>query len=492
MTLWDKTYKRLLCFVIGTLSGVSGSVSFGQQVLTLDNCIELALYNNNSLKISRTRKEVAYYDRKAAFTEYLPKLSFSGAFFWNSESLSLLSNSQQKSLSNLGWIVTSNLKTLSNETSLITNLQQILNGIDFAPALNDFGQKIRKRFHTDTRRIWLGGLTITQPLFTGGKIDAYNQIMRLSEQLAEQECRLKHQNISNETEEIYWQIVSLSEKEALAIEYFHLIDTLHSDVCKLIESGMATQAEGLSVKVKMNEAEMQLMEIANGLSLSRMLLCRLCGLPLDTPLRLADEDTLLIKDIKQESYDTDYLSIALLQRPELQSLKLAEQIRKQQIRIARADFLPTLGITGNYLFSNPSLLNGFEQRFKGLFSIGLVLKVPLFNWNEGRYKINSAKASRQIAEFELKDAREKIMLQVNQCSFRMKEAYKKLNVAHSILKSAMENLRYANLSFDEGLIPASGVMEAQTVWQAAHTSTIEAYIDVKIAESNFKKALGNE
>lgn len=492
MALLYKTYKQLLCIVIGTFSGVSGSVSYGQKVLTLDNCIELALYNNNSLKISRARKEAAYYDRKAAFTGYLPKLSFSGAFLWNSESLSLLSKSQQKSLNNLGNIVTNNIKTLPNELPLISNFQQILNGVDIAPALNDFGQKIRKRFHTDTRRIWLGGLTITQPLFTGGKLHAYNQIMRLTERLAEQEFRLSHQDITNETEEIYWQIISLSEKNALATKYFHLIDTLHSDVCKLIKSGMATQAEGLSVKVKMNEAEMQLMEIADGLSLSRMLLCRLCGLPLDTSLRLADEDSLIIEHVKEEAYDTVPLSIALTQRPELQSLKIAEQIREQQIRITRADYLPTLGITGNYLFSNPSLLNGFEQRFKGIFSIGLVLKVPLFNWNEGRYKIKSAKVSLQIAELELKEAHEKVMLQVNQCSFQMKEAYKKLNVAHSVLNSALENLRYANLSFDEGLIPASGVMEAQTVWLAAHTSVIEAYINVKIAESNFKKALGNE
>ena len=58
----------------------------------------------------------------------------------------------------------------------------------------------------------------------------------------------------------------------------------------MVAEGVATKADGLSVKVKVNEAEMTLTQVENGLSLSKMVLCQLCGIPLNTPIKLADED----------------------------------------------------------------------------------------------------------------------------------------------------------------------------------------------------------
>jgi outer membrane protein TolC len=64
---------------------------------------------------------------------------------------------------------------------------------------------------------------------------------------------------------------------------------LESDVDKMIAEGVATKADGLSVKVRVNEAEMTLTKVEDGLSLSRMLLCQLCGLDLSSPITLKDE-----------------------------------------------------------------------------------------------------------------------------------------------------------------------------------------------------------
>ena len=71
--------------------------------------------------------------------------------------------------------------------------------------------------------------------------------------------------------------------------YLELLQKLESDVDKMIAEGVATKADGLSVKVKVNEAEMTLTKVEDGLSLSRMLLCQLCGLDLSSPIILKDE-----------------------------------------------------------------------------------------------------------------------------------------------------------------------------------------------------------
>lgn len=97
------------------------------------------------------------------------------------------------------------------------------------------------------------------------------------------------QEVILSTDQAYWQVVSLAHKRRLAEGYLKLLQKLDSDVDKMIAEGVATKADGLSIKVKVNEAEMTLTKVTDGLSLARMLLCQLCGLDLSTPVMLTDE-----------------------------------------------------------------------------------------------------------------------------------------------------------------------------------------------------------
>ena len=80
---------------------------------------------------------------------------------------------------------------------------------------------------------------------------------------------------------------------------------------------------------------------------------------------------------------------------------------------------------------------------------------------------------------------------MNQCSFKVNEAARKLTMSEKNMEKANENLRYANLGFKEGVIPTSNVLEAQTAWLSAQSEKIDAQIEVKLTEVYLKKALGN-
>ena len=205
---------------------------------------------------------------------------------------------------------------------------------------------------------------------------------------------------------------------------------------------------------------MTLTKVEDGLSLSKMLLCQICGIRLDSPICLADEDldNLSVNPLKAQFE----MKTAYDNRPELKSLELATKIYDEKINIARADYLPQISFVGNYLVTNPSIYNGFEKKFKGMWSVGVTLKVPVWNWGEGTNKIRQAKAEANISRYQLSDAREKIELQVNQSAYKVNEALKRYTMAKKNMEKAEENLRYANVGFKEGVIPASNVLEAHT------------------------------
>lgn len=483
-----KRITSLLLLLGATLS------SYAQQVLTLDSCRALALANNKELRISQEKVNAAHYEKKAAFTNYLPKIDLTGGYMRTQKEISLLSDEQKQSISNIGTTAGAQLqeqiKQLAASDPVLGSLLQPLQGVipGLTAGLNGVGQGLVDAFRTDTRNMTVGAATLTQPLFMGGKIIAYNKITKYAERLAESQHATGMQDLILQTDQVYWQIISLVNKKKLAENFLELVQKLDSDVDKMIKEGVATKADGLSVKVKVNEAEMMLTQVDNGLNLSKMLLCQLCGLPLETDFQLADES---MKDLPlPNTYTEANVSTALSNREELKSLELASEIYRQKVNVVRADFLPSVALTANYLVTNPSLVNGFENKFRGMWAAGIVVKIPVFHWGEGIYKVKAAKAEANIARYKLEDIKEKVELQVTQNSYKVNESAKKLAMAEKNMEKAEENLRYANLGFKEGVIPTSNVLEAQTAWFSAQAGKIDAQIDVKMSELYLNKSMG--
>ena len=462
-----------------------------QGILSLDSCRALAIANNKELLISGEKINAAHYQKKAAFTNYLPNFSATGAYMRNQKEFSLLNNDQKAALSGLGTSVSGPLQQAAQvigqlHPELAPMLSQL--GGAIVPALNEAGTAIVDAFRTDTRNVYAGAITLTQPLYMGGKIRAYNKITKYAEELARQQHNSGMQEVILSTDQAYWQVISLVNKKKLAESYLKLLQKLDSDVEKMIAEGVATKADGLSVRVKVNEAEMTLTKVEDGLSLSRMLLCQLCGIDLSTPIVLADEQ---VDDLPLIPATTNFeIKTAYANRPEIRSLELAAKIYQQKINVTRSEHLPSVALMGNYMVTNPSVFNSFENKFKGMWNVGVMVQLPIWHWGEGIYKVKAAKAEARIAQYQLEDAKEKIELQVNQSAFKVNEAAKKLAMAKKNLEKADENLRYATLGFEEGVIAPSNVLEAHTAWLSAQSEKIDAQIDVKLTEIYLQKSLG--
>lgn len=482
----------------GTLSlvllffGLSSGIQ-AQRTLNLDSCRTLALSNNKELRMSKEKVNAAHYQQKAAFTNFLPKIDMMGTYMRTEKEISLLSDDQKSAISNIGTAVAPMgqklQQILSSDPSLaplLTPLQSVMGTLP--GALNQVGQGMVDALRTDTRNMFGGMVTLTQPIFMGGKIIAYNKITKFAEQLAESQHATELQDVILNTDQAYWQVISLVNKKKLAESFLELVKKLDSDVSKMVAEGVATKADELSVNVKVNEAEMTLTKVENGLSLSKMVLCQLCGIPLDTPITLADEsmENITLPD----TYIEGNVNTALSNREELKSLELASKIYRQKVNVTRSEFLPSVGLTATYLVTNPSLVNGFERKMRGMWGVGMMVKIPVFHWGEGIYKVKAAKAEANIAQYKLDDVKEKVELQVTQATYKVNEATKKLAMAEKNMAKADENLRYANLGFQEGVIPTSNVLEAQTAWLSAQSGKIDAQIDVKMSEIYLNKSMG--
>lgn len=463
-----------------------------QQVLTLDSCRAMALRNNKQMSISRIKQDVATNLRKSARTQYLPRVNAVGGYLWTSSEVSVLNDDQKSALGNLGANTVGSLQSRLADIiqSLPATIQSaLLQGMgQLAGGLNQLGAGVVNAFRTDTRNMFAGAVMVTQPVFMGGAIVAMNKMADISEDFAANSLDAERQATLYSIDQAYWQVVSLKHKQKLAESYKIVVEKFNSDVEKMIEEGVATRSDGLSVNVKLNEAEMTLTKVNDGVVLAKMLLCQLCGMPVDSQITLAEEEQEnLAVNNTTHIIDMDMVSA---RRPELKMLQNSVDLSKQMTNVLKAGNLPQVALTGGYAVTNPNLLNGFQNKFAGLWNVGVLVRIPIWNWGDIKYKVRAAKGATAIANLQLEEAREKIELQVNQNSFRVKEANKKLAMAKANIERAEENLRTAYLGFQEGVITPTVVMEAQTAWLQAQSEVIDAEIDVKLSQVELQKALG--
>lgn len=481
------TARQLLTVSFCALSffGICAQVS--TTPLTLEECRSMAVKNNKQLAVSREKIRQASYQKKEAFAAYLPAVDLTGAYAYNQKNISLFKEDQHLPVQSF------NPQTGKYEFDLLKNPETGLpvTAPDGTPVPAQVAYLPKSALTYDVHNIFFGAVTLTQPVFMGGKIVAMNRLTHYAEELARAMADNSAQDVIYAVDAAYWTVVSLDAKKELADSYVNLLDSLDRNVAAMLAQGVATKADKLSVDVKLNQARIDQTKVDNGLVLAKMALAQLCGLPVDGSYVMADNLAGGQQELGLEAPAPPAdMAEVYNSRDDLRALELGVRIAEQQSKVARASMLPEIALIGSYTVTNPNSYNGYETRFGGAFSVGVAVKIPLLHWGGNYNKYRAARSARTIMELELADAKEKVELQVQQAIFRQREALKTLETTIENQKSADENLRCAKAGFIEGVLTADDVMAAQTAWLQAGSERIDAQIDVRLCDVYLSKVLG--
>ena len=428
-----------------------------QRVLTLDSCRSLAKEHSRTLQQKDEEIKAAHAKKQQVMTNFFPQVAARGVYLHMQKELHLID--WDKPLGHLNFLIPERLRHLGT---------------------------------VDLRNLWVGNVTAIQPLFLGGKIISGYKMASLAERLQGELRQTAETEVETKLDETYWQVVSLRSKERLLDQLVRLLEQTVKDVDASIDAGVATKADGLSVRTKLSEAEVKRSQVVNGLELSRMLLADLCGLSEDEPFTLAEEghlqELLLSTQTEPIARDED-TEAAIERRSEIRSLRLVDSIYSKRVNMESASLFPKLYGVASYSTTNPNSFQGQKKEFGGQDYLGLMLEVPISDLFSGTFKRRQAKAEHRVKQLELAEARSKINLQIKQALRTADDARRAYTTALSAVKMAEENMRYAKAGYDEGVIPLLNYTMAQTAWMSAQDSLIDAQIRVLLTESKLKKIL---
>lgn len=472
--------KFLILLLTLTLFGFEA-----QSAVSLDSCRNMALRNNNTIKMAEENLEAASHYKKAATAAYLPGIDFTGAYMYNQHIINLLGEDAK-------------LPTMSFDPKTQSYQYNLVTGPDGVPVKDPAtGSYIpsevavipKEALSYDVHNVFAGAFTLTQPVYMGGQIRALNKIAGFGEKFAKAIRNNLGEEIIYAVDEAYWTVISLQEKEKLAKSFLNVVDTLLYNVTAMLEEGVATRSDLLSVQVRQNEAQIALTKVKNGVALSKMALAQLCGLPVDTPLELEEEG------VQHESVASTVppvdMQAVYARRQDLEMVRQTINIMEGKEKLALGEMLPKIAVVGAYAFSNPNVIDGFRKRFGGGFNIGATLTVPIWHWGGDYRRYKAARSTTSAQRYLLADLEEKVSLQVSQARFKLEEAGKTYEMTELNLTKADENLSQAQIGFKEGMLTTNDVLMAQTAWLAANSENIDAGINVRLCRTYLQKVEGN-
>jgi len=490
--------KRILLITITSLFSVF--TVFGQEILSLEDFRQAAISANKEIQISKERVKIAGDLKKAAFTQFLPRISANASYQWNQKNISLLAEDAFLPVGSIAadGSLTFTQDQLNNSWTTVNGTAVPLDsdGNPFDPSTNpeklqikNYAYLPKESMEYDINNVMIGTISLVQPIFMGMKVKELYNISKANENIAKSTDENKLQQLIIKVDEAYWRVVSIYNKKELANKYCELLEKLMYNVNEMYKAGVATKVDVLNVRVEYNEATMQKINAENGYSLCKMALFQLCGMDLNSNIEPADKDinNMLIKEDKVIDIDQ-----AINSRSEIKILNQTKKIADYNVGIAKSRFMPNIFANVNYVVSNPNAYNGFNKSFNGMFNAGVTVNIPILHWGDEIHTLNAAKRARNIMDLRVEQTKDLIKLQINQSKFKLEEASKKYNQSIENQETAQENLKFAQDAFDEGLVSVSDLMKAQTAWIKANSERIDSSINYRMCNLYLKKAQGKE
>ena len=224
------------------LCSVCCCITAAQRTYSLEQLRDSALHNNVAVRSARYSIDAARHQRREALTKYFPTVSANGLWF----------------NANKGMAQTTVTPSQVVPEALGTTLSLMLPAEALASLADPVSVSMMKNGT-------VAGITAVQPVFAGGQIVNGNRLAKVGEDVSRLQLQLSENEVERNTEQYYWQVVSLEEK----LKTVAAVDTLLSDIRKDVEiavrAGLAMRNDLLQVQLRQNEMESQRLKLQNGI-----------------------------------------------------------------------------------------------------------------------------------------------------------------------------------------------------------------------------------
>ncbi len=316
---------------------------------------------------------------------------------------------------------------------------------------------------------------VSVPLYAGGRNKAGREAAKANTEAARQESEAVRNTLAFEVARAFHTVLKTREfiraAEAAASSY----RTNLAIANRRLEAGALLRTDMLDMKVRLAQAEEDLVRANNAYALATRVLRNLLGIE-DADFAVAD--TAPVPGVP--------VSADFSKRPELAAARHRERAAEEQVRAARAGHLPRLSAFG-------SLEYDYGWKYEnggGSYTAGGLLQWDVWDGKLTRGKVREARAYLESAREEDRKLRLALSLETEQAQLELKAANERLAVTREAVDQASQSLELTRARFEQGTALSTQLMDAETALVSARVRRAEAEADQRIAVAALRKAIG--
>lgn len=480
--------RKNILFGLGLAMAAMGNVLTAQpRQLSLQECQDLALANNVKMKNARLEVEMAKADRQANISKFFPSIQATGIGFIADKGILGGELGDFFNLPTLPTFPFPNEVIANLPPSVQQHLTELIQDLAAQGKLGDLNQAINDFNNIQHKEIDLvdkgfgASVTAVQPVFMGMQIVNAQKLYKVGEQVKTYQLQQSHDEVMLTVEKYYRQLLCLREKEKTVMSMDSLLNNLNGDVSEAVAAGVKNRNDALQVNLKANQVKSGLIQVKNGISLTKMVLGQYIGMPVDSfDIVTLDEETLTPPSV----YRTDH-SAALNGNLNFRLLEKSVEATRLRKRLALGENLPNIMVGGGFAYHN--LLKNIDRSF--WFGTAAV-HVPITKWWGGGLKMKKANLALQVAENTRDNSGELLMVQMQQLYNQLEEYYNQVEISRLSIETATENYRMQLDAYQAGTATMSELLNAESLLHQSRDQYSNDYTNYVLKRMEYLHATG--
>ncbi len=408
------------------------------RLLTLNECVEIALEHNFTLKQVEQELRASTAEYRSSWSNFFPNVSLSGGY------------SRYKS--------------------------------EYPSPLGGFFA------YEDTS--WSASLQLTQILFDSDALTLSRQL-RANREMVAMGYEKEKLNVLLKVKEGYYNLLRTQKLIEVSQTRLKKGEANLRKTEQLHELGAASRADLLKSKVNLLESRLELMRAKKNLKLAESNL--LITLGLDPSQDITVKEDLVVETEEVPSFET-LLELAHLHSPELKQTEANLKMAKASLYGAYGDYLPSLSLTASYGYESNHLLSSKEAWDEGRrnWRFGLNVSLPIFTGFRRFLMIGKAKADFRSAEYYRSILERNLVMEIKNCYLEIGESREMLALAEETLELAEESYKAAKERYNLGAAPIIELIDAELSLGKAESARIQALYDYRLGIERLKTIVGKE
>jgi len=342
-------------------------------------------------------------------------------------------------------------------------------------------------FGSDNTMVY--GLSLTQPLFEGRVIAAIRGANVYGD-LATSAADVTRLSVIENTKKAYYGVL-LADKMVAVMQ--NSLEVMRQN----LENVTALYAQGKTAEFDVIRADVQVANQTTMVSNARKMkelayagLKRSCGLQIDQDVVIHGElQTEIVNDLDLVDLERRMIS----NQPMLNQLEANVKLMKENILMVKAEFMPSIALTGSYQEMKSYSDDGFDDaNFNESTSLAVGINMPIFNGFGSTARVQKAKADHRKSEYQQHDMKENLLLELKSIFLSIKESSRKIDAGLKGVEQAHKGVDMAQRLFQQGMASQLQVLDAQSASDQAELGLYQAYFEYNSARASLARALGEE